>query len=265
MEQTIVGAFDNIYRAQAAKQALLSAGFDDAEINVQANTTKDHYATAAVDRDEEDNSIFESVGEFFADLLGADHDQSHRYADTVRQGGAVVAVTVEEEENERAATAQAALMQSGAVDIEKYGGEWSGKPDYFSGPDEEHYTITERSQSDSTDENTSALLRPAPDSVVAVERDGGPAWRGSDTLELGYRRHYASTYAGGGKVFEDYAAAYRYGSSLASDQRYRDSDWDDIETQARPDWDDRHPDTAWDRVKAAVRHGWEAITGRDQH
>jgi len=90
--------------------------------------------------------------------------------------------------------------------------------------------------------------------VVDVEREGK-----GGTMD--FRDDYQARYANLGGTYEDYAPAYQYGSSLASDQRYANRSWDEIETSARNDWQTRYPGSDWERFKAAVRHGWDRMTG----
>ena len=77
-----------------------------------------------------------------------------------------------------------------------------------------------------------------------------------------YRNHWDSTYGLDGGIYDDYAPAYSYGSSLASDAKYRGRSWDDAEADIRSEWETRHAGTpsTWDKMKAAVRHGWDRIT-----
>jgi hypothetical protein len=70
-----------------------------------------------------------------------------------------------------------------------------------------------------------------------------------------YRRHWQAAYQSAGGRYEDYEPAYRYGSSLAADERYRGSDWAVVEPDARRDWEARSPGT-WERMKDSVRHAW---------
>lgn len=76
------------------------------------------------------------------------------------------------------------------------------------------------------------------------------------------RSHWNSTYGQDGGTYDDYAPAYSYGSSLASDEKFRGRSWDDAESDIRSDWESRNAGTTstWDKMKAAVRHGWERIT-----
>jgi uncharacterized protein (TIGR02271 family) len=75
-----------------------------------------------------------------------------------------------------------------------------------------------------------------------------------------FRSHWNSAYAQGGESYEDYAPAYQYGSTMASDERYRGRQWADIEPDIRADWEQRYPQSAWQKFKDAVRHGWERMT-----
>ncbi len=76
------------------------------------------------------------------------------------------------------------------------------------------------------------------------------------------RNHWSSTYGQDGGTYDDYAPAYSYGSSLASDEKFRGRSWDDAESDIRSDWESRNAGSTstWDKMKAAVRHGWERIT-----
>jgi uncharacterized protein (TIGR02271 family) len=92
--------------------------------------------------------------------------------------------------------------------------------------------------------------------VVDVEREN------ETSGAMDFRSDFQTRYAGTTRSYDDVAPAYRYGATLASDQRYANRSWDDIETGARSDWQTRYPDSTWDEAKAAVRHGWEKVTGK---
>jgi uncharacterized protein (TIGR02271 family) len=91
---------------------------------------------------------------------------------------------------------------------------------------------------------------------------GGRTAAPYDEDDPGYRAHWESNYRQAGGAYEDYQPAYRYGSQLAAEERYRGRDWADIEPDARRDWETRYPDSGWERFKAAVRHGWDRMTGK---
>ena len=77
--------------------------------------------------------------------------------------------------------------------------------------------------------------------------------RASDDAD--FRTHWQNAYGSSGGRYEDYDAAYRYGSSAAGDERMRNARWEDVEPQMRSDWEAHHPESTWERVKDAVRYG----------
>jgi hypothetical protein len=80
-----------------------------------------------------------------------------------------------------------------------------------------------------------------------------------------FRSHFDTNYANRGYSFDRYQPAYRYGQTLASDQRYQGRRWDEFEMDARHDWERSHPDSAWDDVKDAIRHAWNRVTGKGDY
>jgi uncharacterized protein (TIGR02271 family) len=94
--------------------------------------------------------------------------------------------------------------------------------------------------------------------VERLEADAGASAFEDD--ETTFRQDFTTRYASMGGTYEDYEPAYRYGHSLAADQRYAGRAWEDIEADAQRDWEARHPGSTWDRFKAAVRRGWERVT-----
>lgn len=104
--------------------------------------------------------------------------------------------------------------------------------------------------------NTQQISDTVRKTVVDIEREG------EDSGALDFRGDFQTRYAGSRHSYDDVAPAYRYGTTLASDQRYANRSWDDIETDARSDWQRRYPHSTWEEMKAAVRHGWENVTGK---
>ena len=88
---------------------------------------------------------------------------------------------------------------------------------------------------------------PIPDEFLEYEED--------------FRGHYDEQYAKEGVRYEDYSGAYLYGAKMGQDVRYRDRTWDDVEPEARRDWEATPQGDTWERVKAAIRHGWDRVTG----
>ncbi|RJF97185.1 YsnF/AvaK domain-containing protein [Noviherbaspirillum saxi] len=77
-----------------------------------------------------------------------------------------------------------------------------------------------------------------------------------------YRTHWQNAYGQSGERYEDYDAAYRYGSTMAGTERYKNYRWEDAEPSMRSDWESNHPESTWEKVKDAVRYGAERVTGR---
>jgi uncharacterized protein (TIGR02271 family) len=79
-----------------------------------------------------------------------------------------------------------------------------------------------------------------------------------NTFAPRFRSHYDQTYARSGRTYSEYEPAYRYGYDLATDDRYRGQEWDDIASDVATDWG-REFDSEWDEFKGAVRQGWEEV------
>jgi uncharacterized protein (TIGR02271 family) len=86
--------------------------------------------------------------------------------------------------------------------------------------------------------------------------------RDFEEYEPFFRNHYESAYSTSGYTYDDYMPAYQYGYTLGNTERYRGRNWNEIETDARRDWEARNPDNAWENFKDAIRHGWERVTGQ---
>jgi hypothetical protein len=80
-----------------------------------------------------------------------------------------------------------------------------------------------------------------------------------DTYDRDFRTDWERSYRSSGYGYERYQPAYQYGYSLATEKRYRGRDWNEIERDARLDWETRHPADAWDDFKNAVRHAWQRV------
>lgn len=86
------------------------------------------------------------------------------------------------------------------------------------------------------------------------------SWQEPTTNSPAYSDRVSAT---GSRMSPDDEMAYRYGSTLRSDQRYAGrSSWDEVEADARADWSERNPNSNWEQAKEAVRNGWESMTGR---
>ena len=102
---------------------------------------------------------------------------------------------------------------------------------------------------------------PRPDR--AESREGVRETRGVERgrAKSGERSYREAVREEGGLPELEAERAYRYGSALAGDERYRRSEWPEIEPHARRRWDEENEGT-WEQFKDAVRHAWEKVSGR---
>jgi hypothetical protein len=75
-----------------------------------------------------------------------------------------------------------------------------------------------------------------------------------------FQAHYETAYATTGTPYLTYRPAYRYGYDLAILPQYEGREWEEIEPEARREWEERGEEGAWEEVREAVRHGWQEIT-----
>jgi uncharacterized protein (TIGR02271 family) len=87
---------------------------------------------------------------------------------------------------------------------------------------------------------------------------------GTSNYDDDFRRDYQSRYAGSGTSYEDYAPAYQYGYTSASDPRYQGRSWDQVESDLRTDYGRKYPNSTWERMKDSIRYGWDKVTGRSK-
>ncbi|HJV81914.1 YsnF/AvaK domain-containing protein [Noviherbaspirillum sp.] len=95
-----------------------------------------------------------------------------------------------------------------------------------------------------------------------ARRDADYADTATSADDSDFRRHWQNAYGPSGGRYEDYDAAYRYGSSMAGSERFRNYRWEDAEPDMRSDWERQHPESTWDKVKDAVRYGAEKVKGQ---
>jgi len=129
--------------------------------------------------------------------------------------------------------------------------------------------VTPRSDDDATyleqqwrDSNGMHVYRPGSSMAAGTAGTTGTTGTIDDN---DFRSHWHTTYGTSGGRYEDYDSAYRYGTSMAKSDRYRNSQWADVEPQLRSDWESNNPGSTWDRVKDAVRYGAERGRGSGRH
>ena len=122
--KTVVGLYNSIAKANQVKLALASDGFASGHITVIDQTGEDYntgssYAGHQRDNDVDTSTVGGKIKHFFSALAGGDDDSEHGpFARGVQNGGALLAVTVEDA---RAGQIADLLKQHGASEIEDTG------------------------------------------------------------------------------------------------------------------------------------------------
>jgi hypothetical protein len=169
--------------------------------------------------------------------MGIPEYEAKRYAGRVRDGG--ILLSVHSDNSDWTKKAKELLERTGARDISSAG---------EAGAD---FAETDR---------------PMPRGVATSgmgrsEMGRSETGRSMADYDSEYRRDFETRYTGRGYRYEQYAPAYQYGATCATDARYQNRDWQAIEPDVRRDWEDRGSGR-WEDFKDSIRYGWERARGR---
>jgi hypothetical protein len=164
--------------------------------------------------------------------MGLPEEEAQYYAEGVRRGGTLVTVQAPDH---RLDEVRQVMDRHGAVNVRERAEAWRERGWAGYDAEAEPYTTEQ---------------------VYEERRMYAPMTFGA--YEPGFRGHYQTTFGRSGYQYDHYRPAYEYGWRLRQDERYRDRDWDQVEPDARRDWETRNPGSTWDEIKAAVRHAWES-------
>ncbi len=182
--------------------------------------------------------------------LGVDNEYAGYFAEAVRRGGTLVVAHAEDTwENQ----VREIMSRHDPVDISTRASEWRATG--WTGFDESGSPHATAAEAQAADAPTSG------DSGGAT--GGASSATGYQPFEYyadNYRAHYNAAFPNSGHPYDYYVPAYRYGYMLATDPRYRDYQWEQLEPEIRRNWEDYNKDT-WEDVKAAIRHAWNKIRG----
>jgi len=202
--------------------------------------------------------------------LGVPKEEAEVYAEGVRRGGMVVTLQAADDQADLAA---AILRRHNAVDVHLRGEEWrkAGWTGYD--PNAPAYTADqirrEREARIAADGQPGFAMREARAAQTGVvDREAGVSSRAEasstctfEDYEDAFRRDFEATLSNRDYTYEHHLPAYRYGYSLATDEKYCDRSWDQIEGEARSFWEERNPGT-WAQFRNPIHHAWETVRGK---
>jgi hypothetical protein len=205
--------------------------------------------------------------------MGVPEETAQYYAEGVRRGGHLITVRTADHMTDRAVEI---LNRHNPMDINERASQWRQEGWVGFDPNSEPYRTTRERDRGGEFEGTHRTEMDDPAYRTGTEenlrRTGMDAGLGAADMNRDYqttdysdfsayddrfRNHFQSSYTTD-NTYEQYQPAYRYGYDLATDERYVDRDWNDIEMEAYQRWDERNPGT-WEQFKAAVRHAYEEI------
>lgn len=253
MKHTVIALFDKAEDAQKAAETLKAQNFEASAVHViQDDESID--AQVIPPAAEIESGPLTGLLHRLSLLFGVEEPHLVHYEEAVRRGGRVVQVDAADES--QAAAARDTLLAMGAANIDDRIAEWERAG--WRSP----AVGTERAGS-SAENRPSGIVHRQEVSIGGVRVYGHVAVVRFDQIAEDLRAHY-DAYAIEGMTYDDFDPAYRYGHALASDFRFDGSDWDEIESDARVEWERRHPRSAWERFKGAVRHAWERTRGYER-
>lgn len=196
-----------------------------------------------------------AAGGIFGALVGwgIPESEAELYAEGVRRGGTIVAVRAPENQVERAV---AIMADYDPVDIQRRSSYWheEGWTGYDAGAEPLTAAQIDRelSRYDRYGVQSDVDYGEYEEEEYDFDEDQ------YDALEPSFRRHYETNYRGNEYAYNQHQPAYRYGYDLATDYRYRDRPWDEVEPEAQRRWEEVNEGT-WEEFKESVRHGWEEL------
>lgn len=236
MRHTVIAVFDKPEDARQAVQAVKARGFEASAVHRRQDSGPVD-AEVIPPAAEIESGPLSGLLDRLSSLFGVEAPHLAHYEEAVRRGGSVVQVDAADEA--QAAAARDALLAAGAVNIDDRVAEWER-----TGWRSPAVGVVHRHEV----------------SIGGVRVYGHAVVLAFDELADDFRADYDAQYAAPGTAYDDFDPAYRYGHALASDTRYDGRSWDEIEPEARAEWERRHQHSAWERFKRAVRHAWEHAT-----
>lgn len=182
--------------------------------------------------------------------LGVPTETAEEYLEGVRRGGTLLVTQVEDR---RTGGAVDILDRHNPAELQQRVQNWRAQN--WSGFERQGEPLN----AEQIEEQRRFLEQQAQGYTSLEEQALKPAHGGAHDFEEEFRQHFEATYTTG--TFEEYEPAYDYGYELAQDKRYRDRSWEQVEPDARQEWERREEGGLWSDVKGAVRAAWETVAG----
>jgi hypothetical protein len=180
--------------------------------------------------------------------LGVPEEEARYYETEFHEGRVIVTVKAGARYNE----ARDVLFDHGAYDVERRGG--------MVGAGTGSTTGTGTTMGSSTTMGTGTM---AGGTSSMMSHRGG--W---DDFSPRLRERWQTRYGTGGGRWEEYEPRYRYGYEMSNDSRFRDRNFDDVESDLRlgyGEWGQRSghtfKDTDWDNDREYIRDAWDESRG----
>jgi len=194
---------------------------------------------------------------------GIDETDAHTYAEAVRRGYVLLSVQTPDE---RVNEAKDIMNRYNVVDIDDRADYWrsqgwsshdvKAKPFTSKDIEAEHSYYGSKGTTSGTMGLERGTVRTYPSTSSVGMGTTGTNYGSYNTHLEDFRTHYRTNYANNQYSFSNYEPAYQYGSYLASEPRYRNRAWNEIEMDVRRDWETRGQG-AWEDFKDSIRYAWE--------
>jgi hypothetical protein len=195
--------------------------------------------------------------------MGVPEQEAGYYYEGVRRGGTLVTVLTSDETAEQA---RDILNMHNPVDLNERVASWIGRGWNGYEPGGKPYTSDElererayygtllKTQTGTGYNAGYGAGNSVPDGVGDEEN--------REDYEALFHHNYESLYRNNDVPYEYYHPAYRFGYELAENNRFEDKSWEEVEPEARREWEERNENISWEVAKDPIRYAWNEVKDR---
>ena len=191
--------------------------------------------------------------------MGVPKKEAGYYFEGVRRGGTLVTVLTSDETADQA---RDVLNAHNPVDLDERVASWLGRGWTGYEPGGKPYTPDELERERAY---YGTLLKTEAGAGYGEGYGSGNRVSGSvgnEDYEPLFHQHYETMYGNSGIPYEYYHPAYRFGYELAENDRFADKSWEEVEPEARREWEERNDNIGWDEAKNPVHYAWNEVKDR---